>query len=148
MAVEIISLQESMAPGCDRTPHPWICIQMRICSQTRYLLLYLLRFLSFFNTLCCGIVRFSYIHHCLFVFFVGLFFILFFAILRNYLTKNIHCVMETKWSITNALVRTNSKSKRMLKLFCCQVYIQLHGHNAGVFLPLFYCFFFVTGRSK
>ena len=36
----MINLHESMGPGRDRTRDPWICSQLRICSQTRYRLSY------------------------------------------------------------------------------------------------------------
>ena len=36
----MINLYESMGPGWDQTRDPWICSQIRICSQTRYQLRY------------------------------------------------------------------------------------------------------------
>ena len=39
----MINLHESMGPGRDRTRDPWICSQLRICSQTRYRLRYAAR---------------------------------------------------------------------------------------------------------
>ena len=39
----MINLHESMGPGRDRTRDPWICSQIRICSQTRYRLRYAAR---------------------------------------------------------------------------------------------------------
>ena len=40
----MINPHESMGPGQDRTRDPWICSQIRICSQTRYRLRYAARF--------------------------------------------------------------------------------------------------------
>ena len=39
----MINLHESMGPDRDRTRDPWICNQIRICSQTRYRLRYAAR---------------------------------------------------------------------------------------------------------
>ena len=36
----MINLQESMGPGRDQTPDPWICSQTSICCQTHYRLRY------------------------------------------------------------------------------------------------------------
>ena len=40
----IINLLESMGPCQDRTRHPWICSQTRICCQTCYRLCYVARY--------------------------------------------------------------------------------------------------------
>ena len=44
----MINLHESMGPGRDRTRDPWICSQLRICSQTRYRLRYAAQYLGLF----------------------------------------------------------------------------------------------------
>ena len=45
----MINLYESMVPGQDWSWDPWICIQIPICNQTGYWLLYVAQSLLYVN---------------------------------------------------------------------------------------------------